>query len=320
MPGTTPSMPGTTPSRGSNVVPGAYRAVSLAEVDVPLTAPALIEHFRGRECYRRTRFIVARHRGEHALVEVTLEDTRPLFSPAVDVVVLALPDETVFAERPEVDTGVPSQLAAVAVEHPGARCIVVEGRYHHVSFLLEPAPLVVRIVEVVPPEPAKLVDQARRVLELAEDLPPMVLEPELVDLATLAPAGTDVLLPCRGSGAAVDGATTWYLDQRPDHHPWVLVGCARSREIHRWFYGADAPNVDVCPRALAAARADDRRDADGLVLTKCCLLEDRIELEPPDAGRQRRHRVVVPWGASLDQVRTALATLAEATAPAWAPA
>jgi hypothetical protein len=28
----------------------------------------------------------------------------------------------------------------------------------------------------------------------------------------------------------------------------------------------------------------------------------------------------VPWGASLDQVRTALATLAEATAPAWAPA
>jgi hypothetical protein len=305
--------------RGANVVPGAYREVSVADVDVPLTAAALTEHFRGRECYRRTRYIVARHGGANALVEVTLEDTGPLFSPAVDVEVLALPDETVFVEAPEVDTGVPSQLASIAVEHPDARCVVVEGRYHHVSFLLDPAPIVVRVVEVVPPSPAKLVDQARRVLELSEDLPPMVLAPELVDLGALAPAGVDVLLPCRGSGVAVDDATTWYLDQRPDRRPWVLVGCQRSREIHRWFYGADAPNVDVCPRALAAARADDRDD-DRVVLTKCCLLEDRIELESPEAGQGARPRVVVPWGATLDQVRTALRTLAEAAAPAWAPA
>jgi hypothetical protein len=313
-------MPSATSNHGPNVVPGAYREVSLAEVDIPLTAPALIEHFSGRECYRRTRFIVVRHGGAHALVEVVLEDTGPLFSPAVEVDVLALADETVFVDRPEVDTGVPSQLASVAAEHPGARCVVVEGRYHHVSFLLDPAPLVVRVVEVVPPVPAKLVDQARRVLELSEDLPPMVLAPELVDLEALAPAGADVLLPCRGSGAAVDGATTWYLDQRPERHPWVLVGCHRSREIHRWFYGADAPTVDVCPRALAAASAAGSRDVDGLVLTKCCLLEDRIELEPTDVGPHRGHRVVVPWGASLDQVRTALRTLAEAAAPAWAPA
>ena len=307
------------PTRGANVVPGAYREVSVADVDVPLSALALIEHFRGRECYRRTRYIVARHGGAHALVEVTLEDTGPLFSPAVDVEVLALPDETVFVEAPEVDTAVPSQLASIAVEHPGARCVVVEGRYHHVSFLLDPAPIVVRVVEVVPPSPAKLVDQARRVLELSEDLPPMVLAPELVDLEALAPAGVDVLLPCRGSGMAVDDATTWYLDQRPARHPWVLVGCHRSREIHRWFYGADAPNVDVCPRALAGGRAVDRDD-DSLVLTKCCLLEDRIELESPATGQGARPRVVVPWGATLDQVRTALRTLAEAAAPAWAPA
>jgi hypothetical protein len=162
----------------------------------------------------------------------------------------------------------------------------------------------------------------------------MVLVPELVDLESLAPRGVDVLLPCRGSGVAVDGTATWYLDQRPDRHPWVLVGCQRSREIHRWFYGADAPNVDVCPRALVAARDDDlgvddddddddKPDHDHgheLVLTKCCLLEDRIELDPPAAGHRGGHRVVVPWGASLDQVRTALRALAEAGAPAWAPA
>jgi hypothetical protein len=311
-------MPSAVPTHRSNVVPGAYREVSVAEVEGPLTAPALLRHFRGRECYRRTRFIVARRGGEHALVHVTLEDTTPLFSPAVDVEVLALPDETVFVAQPEVDTGVPSQLASVAMQHPGMRCIIVEGRYHHVSFLLDPEPLVVRVVEVVPPAPAKLLDQARRVLDLSEDLPPMVLEADLLDLETLAPAGVDVLLPCRGSGAAVGDGTTWYLDQRPVHRPWVLVGCQRSREIHRWFYDADAPNVDVCPRALTAARDGGGHDGE-LVLTKCCLLEDRIELER-EAGQRWGHRAVVPWGASLDQVRTALRTLAEAAAPAWAPA
>ncbi len=303
-----------------NVIPSAYRQVSLADVDIRLTAADLTDHFLGRECYRRTRFIVARYGGAHALIEVVLAQPSgadpdldgPLFAPAVEVAVLALPDETVFVQRPDVDTGVPSQLATVATEHPGARCVVVEGRYHHVSFLLDPAPLVVRVVEVVPPSPPKLLDQARRVLDVAEDLPPMVLLPELVDLEALAPPGVDVLLPCRGSGVAVDGAATWYLDQRPDRQPWFLVGCHRSREIHRWFYGEDAPGVDMCPRQLASSVGA------GAVLTKCCLLEDRIELDTPrgDGGL----RVVVPWGASLDQVRSALQTLAETAAPAWAPA
>ena len=294
-----------------NLVPGAYRQVSVADVDVPLTEAALVAHFHGRECYRRTRFIVASSAGGHALVRVALADARQLFSPATEVTVLALPSETVYVRRPEIDTGVPSQLAKVAVEHPGARCVVVEGRYHHVSFLLDPDPIVIHVLEMVPPTPAKLLDQAQRVLDVAEDLPPIVLVPELVDVDTLAPPGGDVLLPCRGSGVAIDGAATWYLDQRPDRHNWFLVGCSRSREIHRWFYGADAPNVDVCPRQLAHAYRGTA------LLTKCCLLEDRIEHEP--ATSSAGERVVVPWGASLDQVRDALRLLAKAATPAWAP-
>ena len=61
-----------------------------------------------------TRFVVAGHAGQHALVEVELADRRPLFSPAVAVTVLALPGETVYEHRPDIDTGVPSQLARVA--------------------------------------------------------------------------------------------------------------------------------------------------------------------------------------------------------------
>ena len=81
----------------------------------------------------------------------------------------------------------PTQLARAAAGHaPGARCVIVRGRYGHVSFILDPAPIRVRVLEVVPPWPPKLVDQLSRVLDLAEDLPPVELVPDLVDLRDLA--------------------------------------------------------------------------------------------------------------------------------------
>ena len=96
------------------------------------------------------------------------------------------------------------------------------------------------------------------------------------------------------------------------HRPWFLVGCARSREIHRWCYGDDAPNVDVC-RTLAT-----QRPTHAALLTKCCLLEDDIEVAADGGGGAPQ--AVVPWGASLDQVHDALRSLARAAMPAWAPA
>ena len=61
----------------------------------------------------------------------------------------------------------------------------------------------------------------------------------------------------------------------------------------------------MCPRRLFPA---DGRP----LLTKCCLLEDRIRADGAT--------VAVPWGASLGQVRQALADLATMAEPAWAPA
>ncbi|HEX7277800.1 MAG TPA: hypothetical protein VF244_10540, partial [Acidimicrobiales bacterium] len=188
-----------------------------------------------------------------------------------------------------------------------ARCVVVEGRYRHVSFILDPRPIRIRVGDVEPPAPAKLLDQARRVLELAEDLPPIELVPEVVDLVALAATRPSAryLLPCKGSGIEVDGAEVDFLDQHPERREWTLLGCARSRAIHEWFYGDVPPTVDTCPRRLFSKGG-------GPLLTKCCLLEDRNADEPGVA--------VVPWGASLDLVGRALAALATAEDPAWAPA
>ena len=300
----------------ANLVPGQYRKVSVATVDnVDFTVQGLTAHFLGREVYRHTRFVVVRSAdgAATAVVEVDHPDDGALFAPVKAVEVLALPHRCAYVVDPEVDTGIPSSLAAVARERaPGARCVVVEGRYRHVSFILDPRPIRIRVGDVEPPGPAKLLDQARRVLAVAEDLPPIELVPDVVDLVELArsrPSAT-YLLPCRGSGFELAGAAVEFLDQHPERREWALLGCARSRSIHEWFYG-DLPEtmVDTCPRRLFTGEG---RVGDGPLLTKCCLLEDNNADEPGVA--------VVPWGASLDLVRRALARLAAAEEPAWAPA
>ena len=157
-----------------NLVPARYRSVSVASVPVPLDEASLRTHLVGRPAYRHTQYIVARQAGETAVVEVAKRSGAPLFTEITAVTMIARPDETAFVDAPEADTGVPTVLGRIAVGRaPGARCVVVRGRYGHVGFIVDPAPVRIRVVEVVPPQPAKLVDQASRVLELAEDLPPV---------------------------------------------------------------------------------------------------------------------------------------------------
>jgi hypothetical protein len=285
----------------ANLVPSQYREVSVAEVPALPEEGYLREYLTGRPVYRRTRYVIARHGPASAVAEVVKESEQPLFSPVTSVTMLALADETVLIDAPDADTAVPTQLARVAVQRaPGARCVIVRGRYGHVSFILDPAPIRVRVLEVVPPWPAKLMDQLTRVLDVAEDLPPVELVPELIDLGELADTqpSSHYLFPCRaGQGGGAEpgsGVPVSYLDEIPRREPWTLVGCARSRAIHDWFYGGDVPAVDMCPRNLAGLRTDGAEP----VLTKCCLLEDRVIAE---AGT-----VVVPWGASLAQIREGL--------------
>jgi hypothetical protein len=298
-----------------NLVPSQYRNVSVAAVPVPLDEPGLRAYLTGRPAYRRTRYLVARHGEASAVVEVAKESERPLFSPITAVRLIGAAGETAFVDAPEADTAIPSQLAQVAAERaPQARCVIVCGRYGHVSFIADPAPVRVTVLEVVPPRPAKLVDQLARVLDLAEDLPPVELVPDLVDLADLAgtrPSG-HYLFPCRAGGSGADGpaadgraagesisagpgAGVSYLDEVPARRPWTLVGCARSRAIHDFFYPGEVDMVDMCPRSLAGRRLAGRP---GPVVTKCCLLEDRVSADGDC--------VVVPWGATFAQVKEGL--------------
>ena len=76
--------------------------------------------------------------------------------------------------------------AALAVARPGARAYLVQGRYEHVNFIWDPRPVRVQVTEVVPPLPAKLFAMAAQVVDYDEDLPPIELVLDAVDLRELA--------------------------------------------------------------------------------------------------------------------------------------
>jgi hypothetical protein len=282
-----------------NFICRPYRGVSVQHWTEPLEEGRVKEVLLAREGYRRTEFIVLRGDDDStALVAIECASREALFNPITAVEWLAGPEDCSYVVRPDVDTANATVLAEVALSAGNRAVCVVEGLYQHVNFIVRANPLEVRLVDVVPPGPARLLDLARQAIAIDEDLPPVRLVPELLDVRTLAAGGTQddhYLLPCQGSGVDLPG-TVDYLDQRPARADWTLVGCERSRQLHRWFYG-DEPDrqVELCPDRLTPT------DTGACTLLRCCLLERGIRVE----GR----RAVVPWGTNLSEVQSALRAL-----------
>ena len=294
------------PDPPPNTITYPYRGLSVQETEVPLTEEAVTGLLLGREIYRRTEYLVLRRAGQAALIGLRAETREPLFTPVTQLRMLSGPATTVWIDDPTVDVGNASSLARAAREHqqPGALVYVVCGRYEHVNFIWRPTPVPIHVTEVIPPEPPKLFSMAAQAIAFDEELPPIELILDAVDIRDIAdrhPAPR-YLLPCRGSGIDLPGAVS-FLDTRPAQRAgWLMIGCERSQQFHRHFYGEDSPQVDLCPRARSG-RGDGQ-----LVLTKCCLIERGIEVSDEVA--------VVPWGANLDEVRTALRALCGSKPPA----
>lgn len=281
----------------TNLIPLPYRHVSVQRVSIPLDAPAIRAYLLGKEAYRRTDYVVLRGEAGEAIVRVEKESTEPLFSPITVVEMLASPHTCVWVEDATVDVGNPSAMATKArsLNLGPQSTLIVEGLYSHVNFLHHPDPVVIRVADVVPPEPAKVLALARQVLAYVDDLPPIVLEPDVVNVAAMADGlpREAYLFPCRASGLVGPGPM-YYLDERPSRKEWLLIGCERSRQIHRHVYGDEPEWIEMCPRELL-------QTTDEPTLLKCCLLETTFEVNGQTA--------VVPWGATLHQVEAALRAL-----------
>jgi hypothetical protein len=282
-----------------NFICRPYRGVSVQHWTEPLEEGPVKEVLLSREGYRRTEFVVLRRDDDAtALVRIDCASREALFNAITSVEWLAGPEDCTYVVCPDVDTANATALAEVALTAGNPAVCVVEGRYQHVNFIVRACPLEVRLVDVVPPGPARLLDLARQAITIDEDLPPVRLVPELLDVRTLAQAASNehYLLPCQGSGVDLSGRVD-YLDQRPARADWTLVGCERSRQLHRWFYG-DEPDrqVELCPDRLTPT------DTGARTLLRCCLLERGIRVEG--------QRAVVPWGTNLSEVQSALRALA----------
>lgn len=281
-----------------NLVPLPYRQVSVQPYAGPMSAEAIEAHLWGKDSYRRTRYVVLEQGDSCAIAAVSRESEEPLFSPITAVEVLALPDTCVLIQDETVDPGNPNALAAkaMALGLEPDDTLVVHGMYGHVNFIHRPNPLKIRVIEVTPPHPPKLLGLAQQVLTYVEALPPLQLVQHnfnLHDLAAQTPNAEAYLIPCRASGLNFD-TPTYFLDEHPERHNWTMIACERSRQIHRHFYGDDAPRIEMCPRRLA--------HDDGMpTLLKCCLLEEGFEVDG--------HQIIVPWGANLAQVEAGLKAL-----------
>jgi hypothetical protein len=306
-----------------NLMSRPYRGLSVQDVDFELTQAALLAWIIGRDVYRRTEFVLVRGpgagagTGTAALVALEPRLSTELFGPVREARVLAAGAELELVDSPGTDVGNATDLARAAGRHrrPGVLAYVVTGRYRHVNFIWDPQPVTVLVDEVVPPHPAKLVDMARQAIAFDEDLPPIDLVQRLISIPQLmrTALGDGCLLPCRGAAeisgasAAAAGRPVDFLDAGPAYHDnWTLVGCGRSEQIYQHFYGRPAQTVSICPEQfgpelLGGSSFRGAGDDQAPRLTKCCLLERGITA--------RENVVVVPWGARLDEVRTALTVL-----------
>lgn len=282
-----------------NVVELPYRGVSVQPYEGAMTEPAIKAHLLGREAYRRTNVIVLRGAdGAYALAAIGAANRETLFAPIEHVEVLALPESCRFVIDAETDCANRTALANLAARSgigPDGT-LICQGKYDHVNFIHHPDPLVVRVVEVAPPEPPKLFHLIEHVLTYA-DLPPIRLELERIELRDLAATAHPkaFLVPCRSGGLDDLGAPLHFLDERPaQREDWVLIGCERSLQFHRHYYGDEPPRIEMCPRVIAGARNE-------LTILKCCLLEFNTECQG--------NVVTVPWGSDLAMIEKALQEL-----------
>ena len=288
-----------------NTITRPYRGLSVQDVDVPLTPAAIEDLLRGREIYRRTAYLVLRRGGETALVAVRPARPRTAVLPGGRAARAVRPGDHGLDRRTRRPT------SATPPRWPRPRCTpprrvpgrdgvlayVVLGRFEHVNFIWRPAPLPVRVTEVIPPHPPKLLAMAEQVVGFDEDLPPVDLALDAVDVRDLVAAhpAAHYLLPCRGSGAAGRPA-----GQLPGQPPALPPGLAADR----------LRAVPPVPRALLR-----NADPTGSI---CARGPGPPGLETPRAHqvlpagtrhRGERSTAVVPWGANLDEVRAALRAL-----------
>ncbi len=277
------------------MLPDHCKDVSVREVDFPLTEEEIARHAAGKKAYTRTEFMILKHGEQHAVVQIFKESGVELFRPISAHKVIALPNSTVFIRDEGIDVLNRPRMASVALQHPG-KTVIVQGLFNHVSFVQESEVIILHVLDVVPPRPAKLSYLVAKALDAGlVDLPIVVAE-DKIDLNDLEHDVRTpiVVFPCRASGLTSE-KDVFFLDETPRIEGDVtLVGCDLSLRIFQSIYKRKPEFISMCPRELAPNDGEKR-------LVKCCRVKEGFELEGDHA--------IVPWGATVTDVAMAIRAL-----------
>lgn len=277
------------------IIPDHCREVGVKDVDFPLTAESISKSWRGKRIYYRTRFLILRNGDDHCVLKIQSEPNGTL-TEIKDVEIISLPDQTVWMDDPDIDVLSPSMLVRAALPHPG-KTVVVKGSHEHVSFVKDPQAKVVRILDVVPPHPPKLVALVRKVVDSQALEMAVTLEEKIVDLAELAKdvVTDEIILPCKGDIGTE--RKVYHLSESPQVKDATLIGCELSRKVARELYGKDLPFIQMCPKRLVG-------EVDTPTIVKCCELQSGYDIDGKLA--------IVPWGARIEDIVQAMKQLLEA--------
>ncbi len=281
--------------------PKHCKEVSLKKVSFPLTEEEILKNLIGKPTYKKTKFMVLNNEKDWAVVSIQRPETKELFSNIESIDIISLPESTLYIEDPEIDVLSPTSMLEKA-EEMGTKTLVLKGKFEHISFIHDEKVQPLRVLEVVPPEPPKLVDMVKKILYSGSINKPVKIIPEILDLRDLIQdcKNPSIVFPCQASGLENEN-DFFYLDEGPElskekNNSVCLIGCNLSLKIFKTMYGFEPEFLNFCPKKRALEMKSTVP-----ILTKCCEIKEGYELI--------ENIVVVPWGATQKEVGDALNNL-----------
>ena len=281
--------------------PEHCKEVSIKRVSFPLTKEDIIKNLLSKKAYKRTKYIILNNGEEWAVVGIRKPETKNLFSKIEEVEILSLPGSTKYIEDPNIDVLSPTRMVEKAQEL-GAETLIIKGMFEHVSFIHKEMPVPIMVLEVVPPEPPKLVELVKKALYSGKINKPVKIIPQIVDLRKMTEECKyqNIVYPCQASGLSSE-RDTFYLDQRPKFtdeqlQRISLIGCDLSLRIFKTIYGVEPEFFNFCPKKIVTDTKPEYP-----TITKCCKVKE---------GHERiGNTAIVPWGATLKEVEDSLKDL-----------
>ena len=265
--------------------------VSVRDVDFDLIPEVIAEKMSDWTSYARCDYLVLRNGGSYATLKVAKENAVGLFKKVTGYEILSLPEETDYVLDDSVDVLNIPMLAHIQSEHPG-RAVIIEGMFSHVVFIKDLEPLILNVVDSVPPSPSKLGVLVRKALDSDFIDHPIIVREYDIDMSEkVSEVRTEgVMFPCRVSGIVAD-RPTYYLDSNPElKHEVTLIGCNLSKRIFESLYRRPVEFINVCPA--------DNITAKGKTIVKCCKIKEGHVIEGDV--------VKVPWGATVPEIVEAI--------------